>query len=327
MIITRTPFRVSFVGGGSDLPSFYHKRPGCVVSVAIDRHMYVSVHRYFEGNRFHLKYSRVELVGRVEEIQHPIIREAARMTGIRGGVEITSTADVPAGTGLGSSSSFAVGVLHAMYAYQGVFVSKERLAREACEIELEKLHEPIGKQDQYAAAFGGLSFIRFHTDGRVTVEPILLDREASTHFQTNLLMFYLGGTRSSGTILRRQSNNMSQPARFDMVARMVDLAEKLRADLCEKKYDRFGRILDEAWRLKRSVASGVSNKRIDSIYERALKAGALGGKLLGAGGNGFMLLYCPVARQKKLRQALADLKPFPFRFDMEGSRIAFVGEE
>jgi len=327
MIITRTPFRVSFVGGGSDLPSFYRKHPGCVVSVAINRHMYVSVHRFFDGDQFHLKYSQVELANRVEEIRHPIVREAALLAGVRGGIELTSTADVPAGTGLGSSSSFSVGVLHSFYAFKGVFASKERLAREACEIEIEKLQEPIGKQDQYAAAFGGLSFIRFHSDERVTVEPVVLDRDTLQHLQGNLLMFYLGGVRSTSSILREQSGNMTQAANFDLVAKMTGLAERLRADLWAKKFDDFGWILDQAWRLKRSVASGISNERIDSVYDRALKAGALGGKLLGAGGNGFMLLYCPIDKQGAVCRALSDLKPFPFRFDMEGSRVIFVGED
>ena len=326
MIITRTPFRVSFAGGGSDLPSFYRKHPGCVVSVAINRHMYVSVHQYFDGDQFHLKYSKVELADRIEDIHHPIVREAVGLTGVRGGIELTSTADVPAGTGLGSSSAFAVGVLHSLYAYQGVFVSKERLAREACAIEIEKLGEPIGKQDQYAAAFGGLSFIRFHADERVTVEPIVLDFETLNRLQRNLLMFYLGGTRAAGSILREQSANMSESARFDGMVAMTELAEKLRSQLWAKRCDDFGAILDQAWRLKRVVASGVSNDVIDAVYERALKAGALGGKLLGAGGNGFMLFYCPVEKQEDLRRALSDLRPFPFRFDMEGSRVIFVGE-
>jgi D-glycero-alpha-D-manno-heptose-7-phosphate kinase len=327
MIITRTPFRVSFVGGGSDLPSFYTKHPGCVVSVSINRHIYVSVHKFFDGDQFHLKYSKVELANRVEEIQHPIVREAALVTGVRGGIELTSTADVPAGTGLGSSSSFAVGVLHALYAYQGIFVSKEKLASEASDIEISKLQEPIGKQDQYAAAFGGLSFIRFHSDGRVTVEPIVLDRATMQHLEQNFLMFYLGGTRSSGSILREQNGNMNNGGRFELVIRMTELAEHLRSLLWEKKYDEFGSILDKAWQLKRSIASCISNGRIDSIYDRAMKAGALGGKLLGAGGNGFMLLYCPSEKQKAVRSALPELKPFPFRFDMEGSRVIFVGEE
>ena len=283
MIITRTPFRVSFVGGGSDLPSFYRQHPGCVVSVAIDRHMYVSVHRFFDGDQFHLKYSQVELANRIEEIRHPIVREAALMAGVRGGIEMTSTADVPAGTGLGSSSSFSVGVLHAFYAYKGVYVSKERLAREACAIEIEKLQEPIGKQDQYAAAFGGLNFIRFLPDEQATVEPIVLDRATLQHLQTNLLMFYTWAARGpAAAILREQSCNMGHAKGFDLMVKMTELAERLRAELWAKRCDDFGSILDEAWRLKRAVASGVSNERIDSLYERALKAGALGGKLLGA---------------------------------------------
>lgn len=327
MIITRTPFRVSFVGGGSDLPSFYTRQTGCVVSVAINRHIYVSVHRYFEGEQFHLKYSRVEIANQVEEIRHPIVREAVKMTGITGGIELTSTADVPAGTGLGSSSSFAVGTLHALYAYQGLFVSKDRLGRESSEIEINRLNEPIGKQDQYAAAFGGLNCIRFHPDERVTVEPIILDRATLEHLQNSLMMFYLGGTRSAGSILKEQSSNMNQPRQFDLVARMTELAERLQSLLWERKCEEFGSILHRAWELKRSVASGISSERIDSLYDRALKAGAFGGKLLGAGGCGFLLLYCPLERQDAVRRELAELKPFPVRFDMEGTRVIYVGED
>ncbi len=326
MIITRTPFRVSFVGGGSDLPSFYRRHVGCVVSVAMNRHMYVSVHRFFENEQFHLKYSRVELVKSIEEIAHPIIREAVRKTGVAGGVEVTTTADVPAGTGLGSSSAFTVGILHALYAYQGVFVTKERLAREASEIEIERLQEPIGKQDQYAAAFGGLSFMQFHPDERVTVEPIVMSRAALDHLQSRLVLFYLGGTRSSGGILREQSRNMHQPDQFERMVQMTELAERMRALLWGKNYDEFGAILHQAWQLKRSVASGITTGRIDALYDRALKAGALGGKLLGAGGDGFMLFYCPVERQAALRKELAELKPFPFHFDLEGTRLIYVGD-
>ena len=326
MIIARTPFRVSFVGGGSDLPAFYTRRPGCVVSVSINRHMYVSVHRFFEGGQYHLKYSKVELAHSLEEIHHPIIREALKLAGITGGIELTSTADIPAGTGLGSSSSFAVGVLHALYAYQGIFVSKERLAGEACAIEIEKLGELIGKQDQYAAAFGGLNFIQFHQDERVTVEPIVLDRQTMEHLQTSLMLFYIGGTRASGEILRRQSRNMTDQASFDLVSRMTELAERLRDQLREKRCDDFAAILHQAWELKRSVAAGITDTRIDALYSRALKAGAQGGKLLGAGGSGFILLYCPLERQARVREELAELRLFPFRFDMDGSRLIYVGE-
>lgn len=326
MIITRTPFRVSFVGGGSDLPSFYRQHPGCVLAAAINRHMYVSVHKYFDGNQFHLKYSQVELANSVAEIRHPIVREAAILTGVGSGIELTSTADIPAGTGLGSSSSFTVGVLHALYSFKGTFASKERLAREACEIEIEKLKEPIGKQDQYAAAFGGLNFIRFLPDEQVTVEPIILNRDTLKLLHQNLVMFYLGGTRASGSILHEQSGNMNKTSGFELMLKMTRLAENLRTELWEGRCDNFGAILDEAWKLKRAIASGVSNERIDSIYDRALRAGALGGKLLGAGGNGFMLFYCPQEKQEDLSRALPELKSFPFHLDMEGSRVIFVGE-
>lgn len=328
MIITRTPFRVSFAGGGSDLSSFYTRHPGCVVSVSINRHMYVSVHRFFNGGQYHLKYSQVELTNSLEEIRHPIIRETARLVGeTSGGLELTSTADVPAGTGLGSSSAFTVGVLHALYAFQGKFVSKERLAREACEVEIEKLKEPIGKQDQYASAFGGLNFIRFHSDERVSVEPILLDRDTSQRLESNLVMFYLGGTRSSGAILREQARNMNDRSRFELVVKLTEVAEQLRAALWEKRCEEVGAILHQAWEIKRSLCGGITDDRIDALYSRALKAGALGGKLLGAGGSGFMLLYCPVEKQDRLRTELAELRPFPFRFENDGSRVIYVGGE
>jgi D-glycero-alpha-D-manno-heptose-7-phosphate kinase len=327
MIITRTPFRVSFVGGGSDLPCFFRRQEGCVVSASISKHMYISVHRYFESRQFYLKYSQVELVDSLGEIRHPIIREAARLVDVGPGIELTSTADVPAGTGLGSSSSFAVGVLHALYAYRGILVSKERLAREASEIEIEKLQEPIGKQDQYSAAFGGLNFIRFHSDDRVSVEPILLDRATREHLESNLLMFYLGGTRPSGSVLREQCGNMLQQSHFDVVVRMTELAQQFRDLMWQKKCDELGPLLHQAWSLKRSLASGITNGRIDGFYSRALKAGALGGKLLGAGGSGFLLLYCHREKQAGVCAELAELKPFPLRFDMQGTRLIYVGEE
>jgi len=326
MIITRTPFRVSFVGGGSDLRSFYSRHPGCVISVTINKYMYLSVHKYFDSEQIHVRYNKVELVNSVDEVKHPIVREALRLLRSQGGIEITSTADVPAGTGLGSSSSFAVGILHCLYASQGIFVSKERLGKEASEIEIDILKEPIGKQDHYAAAFGGFNCIRFYPDERVTVEPILTDLLTRKYLEERLMLFYLGGIRSAASILHEQYSNTYDQCHFESLVHMAELAEKLRESLWQKRFDDFGDILHKAWILKRTLASGISNPRINLLYDRALKAGALGGKLLGAGGNGFMLIYSPPERQQHVCRELAELKAFPFKFDMEGSRVIYVGE-
>lgn len=325
MIITRTPFRVSFAGGGSDISSFYTKHGGCVLSTAINKYMYISVHPSFDKDETVLKYSKTETVRNINDIEHKYFRQVLTDLDIKG-VEIVSTADVPAGTGLGSSSSFTVGLLHSLYAYKGMYVSKEKLANEACEIEIEKLKNPIGKQDQYAAAYGGLNFYEFRRDGSVTVEPVLIERAKRRELEENLMMFYTGKLHSASAILKEQSGNITEGDKEQNQLKMCDLARELRAELTNGNIDAMGEILHENWLLKKTLASGISNIYIDEAYEKAIKAGAIGGKLLGAGGGGFLLFYVPKDKQMSVRSAIA-LPQMPVQFDRQGSEIIFTGEK
>lgn len=325
MIITKTPFRISFAGGGSDMAEFYDKYGGCVLNTSINRYCYLSIHPYFDGNYTLLKYSETELVQDLADIRHRIFNCVLNERKLRG-VEITSTADVPGGTGLGSSSTFTVGLLNALNCYEGRYMSKGEIAKKACEIEIQKLGSPIGKQDQYAAAFGGLNFIRFHPDGQVSVSPIVMGGEASRRLQENLVMFYTGDTRSANSILSEQKKNLGAQDKAANLRQMCALAEEMRAALEQNKLDSFGDLLNEGWKLKRTLASGISNPAIDEAYETAMKSGALGGKLLGAGGGGFLLFYCPPERQEQLRVALR-LRAFPFSFEKDGTSVAYIGDK
>ena len=325
MVGTRTPFRISFAGGGSDIRSFYTRHPGCVVSTAINKYMYILVHGYFD-QKIQVKYSRTELVSTPAEIQHPIVRVALQQFDL-GGVDINSIADIPAGTGLGSSCSFTVGLLHALHAYTGKFASKDLLAQKACEIEIDILKDPIGKQDQYAAAHGGLNFITFHPDETVEVQPIIMPQGARARLAENLLMFFVGGTRSAGEILREQQANVANDrAKFEGVKQMTDLARQLRNSLVNGRVEDLGPILDENWRLKKTLSSAISGDAIDATYEKARQNGAGGGKLLGAGGGGFLLLYCEREHQERLRRSLAPLRELKFTFDHFGTQVIYYEE-
>lgn len=327
MIITRTPFRVSFAGGGSDLPSFYRRHEGCVLSMTINKYMYVSIHPTFNRDETVVKYSRTEIVRDVREIRHPIARQLLLDYGIDG-VEIVSTADVPSGTGLSTSSAYTVGLIHALSAFQGKLRSQERIARDACELEIEKLGEPIGKQDQYGTAVGGLKFIRFKSDDTVEVEPLVVSRDTLKTLEGNLLLFYTGLTHSAGEILKEQSRNVaSEEQKYQNLVRMTELAHEMRKSVVTGNLDEFGRILNENWLLKRELASSISNDRIGKYYDLAMESGALGGKLLGAGGGGFLLFYCPKERQKRLRSALSDLWELPFAMETSGTKIIYVGDK
>jgi D-glycero-alpha-D-manno-heptose-7-phosphate kinase len=323
MIISRTPFRISFAGGGSDLQDFYMKHQGAVLSATIDKYIYLSIHEFFDGQQILLKYSKNELVDSVEQIKHPIIREVFSDHKIQG-VDFNSSADIPSGTGLASSSAFTAGLINLCNAYTGKFMSKEAIAKYACDIEINRLKEPIGKQDQYACAIGGMNFIEFNKDESVSVEKIVLTKEKNIELNNSLLMFYLGTTRAAGSILVEQKKNMnSDSARIEMLKKMVDLAYKLREDLKNNTIDNFGKILHEGWLLKKELASSISNSGIDGYYEIAMKNGAEGGKLLGAGGGGFLLFFVKPENQKKLREALSDLKEVPFNFDNTGTTIIY----
>lgn len=327
MIITRTPFRVSFAGGGSDLPSFYRRHEGCVLSMTINKYMYVSIHPTFNRDETVVKYSQTEIVRDVRAVQHPIARQLLLDYGIDG-VEIVSTADVPAGTGLSTSSAYTVGLIHALNAFRGKLCSQERIAREACELEIEKLGEPIGKQDQYGTAVGGLKFIRFKSDDSVEVEPLAVSRQKLSELEGNLLLFYTGLTHSAGEILQEQNKNVAgEDKKFQNLVKMTELAYELREAVVAGNLDDFGRILNENWLLKRELASQISNDKIGKYYDLAMANGALGGKLLGAGGGGFLLFYCPKEKQKRLRSALSDLWELPFAMESSGTKIIYVGDK
>ena len=327
MIISQTPFRISFAGGGSDLPTYYLEHGGAVVSTAIDKYVYVTVSRKFDHS-LRVSYSRTEEVEKASQLQHPIVREGMGMVGLEGGLEITSVADIPSrGSGLGSSSSFAVGLMHALHAIEGRHVSSGQLADEACRIEIEKCGEPIGKQDQYAAAFGGLNYIEFQKDGSVEVAPIALPRAARENLDRHFLMFYTGITRSASGILAGQSKALADEGKkAEAMHKMVAYATELRDELWKGNLDAMGRILHENWLLKRTLTAGISSGEIDGWYDRAMKAGALGGKLLGAGGGGFLLFYAPPEKHASIAAALSDLRRIDFSLEPRGSRIIFVNQ-
>ena len=326
MIISRTPLRIRCAGGGSDLPAVYRREPGAVVATAINKSLYITVNKKFD-ERIRASYSITEMVDRVEDLRHELIRETLRLVGIAGGIEITSISDIPSrGTGLGSSSAYTVGLLHALHAYTGRHVGAKRLAEEACEVELARCGKPIGKQDQYVAAYGGLRFLRFEADG-VSAEPVITSPEFRASLQAHLLLLHTGLTRSADAILSEQRRGLDEEAsvRAD-TAKMRDLAVDLRGALLDQRLPAVGEILDAGWRLKRGLAPGISSPEIDAWYARARDAGAIGGKLLGAGGGGFLLLLAPPERQGAIARALPDLRPIPFRFEPEGSRIIYVEE-
>lgn len=307
------------------MEDFYKEYGGCVLSTTINRYMYLSLHPYFDHHRTALKYSKTEIVDDVNEIDHAIFRCVLNEQGVEG-VEISSTADVPSGTGLGSSSSFTVGLLHTLYCYKGKYVSKARLAKEACDVEIRKLGSPIGKQDQYAAAFGGLNFLSFHPDDTVSVEPVIARAETIERLQENLVMFYTGAVHDANRILAEQKENLSKKAQAENLLRMCELAREMKYSLENNELSDFGRILHEGWLRKKELAGRISSPWIDELYETAMKHGAAGGKLLGAGGGGFFLFYCPRERQEFLKNGLR-LRPFPFSFEHDGSSVVYIGDK
>jgi len=323
MIISRTPFRISFVGGGTDLPAYYSRRAGAVISITLDKYVYITVNRRFDST-LRVSYSQTEIVDRLDEVRHPLFRETMRMTGVDSGVEITSIADVPSGTGLGSSSSFTVGLLHALQAYQGRYKTPYELAEEACHLEIDVLGEPIGKQDQYAAAFGGFRRYVFNPDGTVWVDTLICPPEARQTFFNHLLLFYLGGRRDARSVLKEQSENALR--NMDCLDRMRDLVERFWKVLAlGNSVGELGELMHEGWMFKRRLAGNVSNSHIDECYERARAAGAIGGKVLGAGMGGFLLLFCAPEKHAAVRGSLRDLRPIDFGFEPEGSKIIYVG--
>jgi D-glycero-alpha-D-manno-heptose-7-phosphate kinase len=322
MIISQTPYRVSFAGGGTDLPAFYRQGYGAVLSTTIDQHIYVTIHRRFEPT-IRVSYSQTEVANTLDEVQHELVREAMRVVEIDEPLEITTIGDVPAGTGMGSSSSLSVGLLAALYGYRHRVVSPRQLAERACWMELDVLGKPIGRQDQYAAAFGGLNYIRFNPDDTVDVEPVPCRAETLSELERRILLIYTGQTRDANQILERQSS--ATVDRMDVLRAMRDQADQMRQALAgDGDLDRFASLLHEAWELKRSLVSGISNDRVDEWYAAARRAGAIGGKLLGAGGGGFLLLVAPPWRHRAIREALGRSRELPFRIARHGSRLIFM---
>ncbi len=324
MIISRAPFRVSFAGGGSDIPAFYEKYGGCVLSTTIKKYVYLTMHPAFNRDDISLKYSKTENVHSYKEIEHKIFHQAFKRFDING-VEIASMADVTAGTGLGSSSTFTVALLKLLYTYQHRYVSTYHIAKEACDIEITDLGNPIGKQDQFAAAFGGLKFYEFLPNGFVKIEPIVMNPESYKKLEDNCVMFYTGITHDANKVLAEQKKNIENDKKKDeILLQMCDLARDLKRHLEMNDVDYLGECLAKGWELKKQMASTITGGPIDELYEKGIKAGATGGKLLGAGGGGFLLFYVPKDEIKEnVRKAFKNYKELPFELDNSGVSIIY----
>jgi D-glycero-alpha-D-manno-heptose-7-phosphate kinase len=323
MIIVRSPLRISLGGGGTDLPSYYREHTGFLVSAAIDKYVYIVINQRFTES-FLLKYSRTEEAASIDAIQHPIIRESLRALAFnRCDLEITSIADIPAGTGLGSSGSFTTALLKALHAYQKNLISPLELAEQACDIELNKLSEPIGKQDQYISSIGGITAFTFHPDGKVDARPARLSLESLHNLEDNLLLFFTGYSRSASAILSDQNHKSKQgdAAMLENLHFTKELGYKSLTALESGDLEQFARLMDVHWQHKRARSSGMSNDRINEWYDHAMQNGALGGKLIGAGGGGFLMFYAN--DKKRLRGALREkgLQEVRFRFDFEGTKV------
>jgi D-glycero-alpha-D-manno-heptose-7-phosphate kinase len=325
LIVSRAPFRFSLGGGGSDLPAYYQQFGGFVVSAAIDSYIYVTANKRFYPS-IRLAYSETEIVDDVASIRHPIFREALKMTGISSGIELTSVADLPSNSGLGSSSSFTVALLNALYCYKREFVSSERLAREACELEMVRLGEPVGKQDQYIAAYGNITALTIDRDGSVQVEPVPVRDEVMDELQNNLLIMYSGLERPAKVVLAEQGERVrgADAATLEAMHRIKALGREVYDLLVQGDVDRYGELLHEHWTHKRRLASKMTDDTLDQHYEAARAAGAIGGKLIGAGGGGFFMLYVRPQERRRVWETLAarGLRPLRFRFDLDGARIA-----
>jgi D-glycero-alpha-D-manno-heptose-7-phosphate kinase len=321
VIITQTPLRVSFAGGGTDLAAYYEQREGFVVSSAIDKFAFVIVKERFD-DKIYLNTMTKEIRDDVDSIEHELVREAMRMTGVDRGVEVTLLSDIPSeGSGLGSSSSFTVGLLNAFYSYRGEQVTAEQLAREACEIEIERLGKPIGKQDQYIAAYGGLRWIRFRPDGHVDQGRLDASPEQVRELSSRLHLFFTGRTRKADAILSEQKKQTGD--RIAELDGIKELALKLRPALESGELDRLGEVLHANWELKRQLAAGISDPQIEEMYELARSSGVLGGKICGAGGGGFLLTYCRRERQDGLLEGMGRYRRMPFRLERDGSKVIF----
>ncbi len=323
MIITRSPLRISLGGGGTDLPSYSREFGGFVVAAAIDKYVYFTQHRTFQQEII-VKYSRLERVASIDEIKHPIVREALKLVRVTDPhLELTSMADIPGGTGLGSSGSFTTALLKALHAYKKNLISPAELAEQACDIELNKLGEPIGKQDQYISAVGGITAFTFHPDGRVEYRPCAIAEETLFNLEDDLLLFFTGYSRSASAILKDQDDRSksSDPAMLDNLHFIKDLGRQSLVALERGNLEEFARLMDVHWQRKKARSAGMSNPQIDAWYDYARAHGALGGKLIGAGGGGFLMFYA--ADKTKLRRAMREqgLQEVRFRFDFEGTKV------
>ncbi|MCP4357460.1 MAG: GHMP kinase [Chloroflexi bacterium] len=321
MIIVQTPLRVSLFGGGTDFPSYYLQEGGCVLTTAIDKFIFVTIKERFD-RKLRVGWTKTEMVDSLDELQHELIREAFRKTGIVEGIEITTMGDIPSeGSGLGSSATVTVGALHAMYSLYGQLITAEKLAQEACEIEIDILDKPSGVQDQYIAAYGGLRFFEFTTDGAVKSQRIVLGNGLRKKLNENTMLFFTGVTRRSSSVLTEQKENIRD--RSSILTEMKKIAHIACDELQNGNIDALGELLHEGWQLKKQLASQISNGMIDNIYYAARKAGAIGGKISGAGGGGFLLLYCPHSKQDAVREALSSLQELPFKMEPDGSKVIF----
>lgn len=320
MIITQTPLRVSLAGGGTDFKDFYEQEEGFVVSIAINKYVFVIVRKRFD-DRIVIGYMKKEVVNHVDEIQHELVREAMKMTGVQKGIEINIMADVPSeGTGLGSSSSLTVGLLNALYTFQGKSIPAWQLAQEACEIEIEQCNKPIGKQDQYIAAYGNLQSFKFWKNGEVEVEKIRISEDKRRELESNLLLFFSGKTRESSLVLSEQKNNICD--RISELRALRAYAREVRDCLWESEdVDRIGPILNDSWQVKQQLAENISNAKIYTMYQKALAAGAIGGKICGAGGGGFLLLYVKPEKQQVVRDTMKLYQELPFAIENSGSKV------
>jgi D-glycero-alpha-D-manno-heptose-7-phosphate kinase len=320
VIITQTPLRVSFLGGGTDFPDYFREHEGGVITTAIDKYVYCIVKERFDS-KIYVNWSEKEIVDSVEEIRHELVREAMLKVGVKSGIEISFLSDIPAsGSGLGSSSSVTVGVLNALYQYVGKSVGAERLAQEACEIEIERLKKPIGVQDQYIAAYGGIRYFSFGDKG-VKAEEVEISEQAKDDLDSYLMMFFTGKTRQAATVLSDQKKNIAN--RIEVLQKMTEQAKMARKLLGEGKVAEMGELLNEGWKLKKQLSERISDNEIDGMYKKAISAGAIGGKISGAGGGGFLLLFVPVERRKSVREALEGWREMPFGLAKDGSKVIF----
>jgi D-glycero-alpha-D-manno-heptose-7-phosphate kinase len=323
MIIVKTPLRVSFVGGGSDIPDFYSRKDGKVICTAIDKFVYAIVKERFD-DMIYINYSSKECVADVSEIRHDLVREAMKITGVQKGIEITTLADIPSsGSGLGSSSSITVALLHALFTYQNILVTAKQLAQYACHIEIDILQKPIGRQDQYAAAYGGINQFCFHAGDVTTRKAIVMNSSAKRKFASSLLLYYTGMTRRADQILAEQKKNYCRKEKFETMAKMVALVDPFIDAMENGNIARCGALMDKNWQLKQKMAEKITNAKISRMYTQARQAGALAGKIAGAGGGGFLLLIVPRENQNKVFETLEAYRELPFMIEESGSKVIF----